>query len=110
MGCKCWYFKIFQFLEINEITIQIFLGVKEDINLNLNQWIYFKNDVVRADTVGGESSENGIFDFHTIETIQPIPNFLILIDHSQFENIHAVLPCNSENNRLVIQQWLSIAD
>ena len=100
--------KIFQRKEINEI---------EYPNIPLVKGYQFKkpmddlkNDVVRADTVGGESSENGIFDFHTIETIQPIPNRIILIDHTQFENIHAVLPCNSANNRLVVQQWLSIVD
>ena len=47
-----------------------------------------KNNVIRADTVGGEASKKGIFDYHTIKTIEPIPNRIVLIDHTNFENIH----------------------
>ena len=98
--------KIFQRKEIDQVkysNIPLIKGYQFKIPMN-----DLKNNVIRADTVGGEASKKGIFDYHTIKTIEPIPNRIVLIDHTNFENIHGVLPCNSDVNRLVVQQWLSI--
>ena len=69
-----------------------------------------KEDIIRADTVGGEASADGIYDFHTAIEIDPKPNRIVLIDHTNFENIHGLLPCHSNINRLLVQQWLSTAE
>ena len=96
--------KIFQRKEVdNNTNIPLIKGYQFKVPMN-----NLKSEIVRADTVGGESSVNGIFDFQTVEKIHPIPNRIVIIDHTRFENIHAVLPCHSKNNRLVVQQWLSI--
>ena len=98
--------KLFQRKEVDKIShpyIPLIKGYQFNTPMS-----HLKNSIVRADTVGGEASINGIFEYHTVNSIQPIPNRIVIIDHTNFENIHAVLPCNSKKNRLVVQQWLSI--
>ena len=93
---------------------------RENINTDLNiplikgyQWNKpmddLKNEVIRADTVGGEVSIKGEFDYSTVTTIVPKPNRVVIMDHSEYENIHGVLPCFGDDHRLVVQQWLSFS-